>query len=191
MASTQPIAQVPSGMASKAEPNRNKKYDPKKPHITEQAITSANWYKHVNWLNVYLIVGVPIYGLIQAYWTPLQWKTAVFAIAYYFMTGLGITAGTVTQFPTKLILVSNLTLYRLSQTMGTHILLRQDSSQDLPCRSWCRCCRRLHSMVVQRPSCSPQIYRHRQGPLFRSQRPPLFPLWLDDHEAEPKAYWSY
>jgi hypothetical protein len=89
MASTQ---QVPS-MAKVSEPNRNKKYDPKKPHITEEAITSANWYKHVNWLNVTLIIGVPIYGMIQAYWTPLQWKTAVFAFVYYFLTGLGITAG--------------------------------------------------------------------------------------------------
>lgn len=39
-------------MAGKDEPNRNPKYDPKKPHITESPITRANWYKHVNWLNV-------------------------------------------------------------------------------------------------------------------------------------------
>jgi hypothetical protein len=90
---TQAASQQPSPMAKPSEPNRNKKYDPKKPHITDEAITSANWYKHVNWLNVTLIVGIPIYGMIQAYWTPLQWKTAVFAVAYYFATGLGITAG--------------------------------------------------------------------------------------------------
>src|SRR5271167_4903592 len=90
---TQGALQQPSPMAKLSEPNRNKKYDPKKPHITEEPITSANWYKHVNWLNVTLIVGIPVYGMIQAYWTPLQWKTAVWAVAYYFMTGLGITAG--------------------------------------------------------------------------------------------------
>ena len=56
-------------------------------------MTKANWYKHVNWLNVTLIVGIPIYGLIQAWWVPLRWQTAVWAVAYYFMTGLGITAG--------------------------------------------------------------------------------------------------
>ncbi len=84
-----------AGMAKPAEPVhvRTKKYDPKKPHITEEPITKSNWYKHVNWLNVTLIVGLPIYGLIAAYWTPLQVKTGVFALAYYFMTGLGITAG--------------------------------------------------------------------------------------------------
>ena len=43
-----------SPMASTSEPNRNPKYDPKKPHITDTPITKANWYKHVNWLNVRL-----------------------------------------------------------------------------------------------------------------------------------------
>jgi stearoyl-CoA desaturase (delta-9 desaturase) len=86
-------AQPPSGMAKPSEPIRNKKYDPKKAHITEEPITRSNWFKHVNWLNVTLIVGVPIYGLIAAYWTPLYWKTAAWTVIYYFMTGLGITAG--------------------------------------------------------------------------------------------------
>lgn len=80
-------------MASKNEPNRNPKYDPKKPHITETPMTRKNWYKHVNWLNVTLIVGVPIAGLIYSFWTPLKWQTALFAVIYYFCTGLGITAG--------------------------------------------------------------------------------------------------
>jgi hypothetical protein len=44
--------QYGASMASKNEPNRNSKYDPKKPHITEFPITRQNWYKHVNWLNV-------------------------------------------------------------------------------------------------------------------------------------------
>jgi len=74
-------------MGKASEPVRTKKFDQKKSHITEDPITRANW------LNVTLIVGVPIYGLIAAYWTPLQWKTAAWAIAYYFATGLGITAG--------------------------------------------------------------------------------------------------
>lgn len=56
-------------------------------------MTKKNWYKHVNWLNVFLIVGIPLLGCIQAFWTPLYWQTAVWAVAYYFMTGLGITAG--------------------------------------------------------------------------------------------------
>lgn len=74
-------------------PRPARRVETKRPHITEEPVTRANWYKHVNWLNITLIVGLPIYGLIAAYWTPLRWQTAIFAVAYYFATGLGITAG--------------------------------------------------------------------------------------------------
>ncbi|PVH70539.1 hypothetical protein DL98DRAFT_597744 [Cadophora sp. DSE1049] len=81
-------------MVEPSEPNHSKKYDPKKLRITEEPFTRSTWYKHVNWLNVTLIVGLLMYGLIATYWTPLQLKTATWAIAYYFITSLGITAGT-------------------------------------------------------------------------------------------------
>lgn len=95
MASLAPASpQPPSSMVNPSELNHSKKYDPKKLHITEEPFTRLNWYKHINWLNVTLIVGLPMYGLIAAYWIPLQLKTATWAIAYYFITSLGITAGT-------------------------------------------------------------------------------------------------
>ena len=87
------LSSQPSPMAKKSEPNRSKSYDPKKPHITETPITRKNWWKHVNWLNCTLIIGIPIAGLIASLWTPLTWPTLIFSIAYYFWTGLGITAG--------------------------------------------------------------------------------------------------
>lgn len=87
------LSSQPSPLAKTSEPNRSRSYDPKKPHITDSPITRSNWYKHVNWLNVYLIVGIPLYGCVQAFWVPLHWRTALFAVVYYFMTGLGITAG--------------------------------------------------------------------------------------------------
>ena len=65
-----------------------------KVHITDTPLTRQNWYKHVNWQNVTFILGVPLYGCIQALWVPLQLKTAVWAVLYYYFTGLGITAGT-------------------------------------------------------------------------------------------------
>lgn len=58
MPSHQPAASMstvdpqPSVMANASEPNRNPKYDPKKPHIADTPMTRKNWYKHVNWLNV-------------------------------------------------------------------------------------------------------------------------------------------
>lgn len=65
----------------------------KKPHITDTKMTLANWHMHVNWLNVFFILVIPLAGCIQALWVPLQLKTAIWAVVYYFMTGLGITAG--------------------------------------------------------------------------------------------------
>ena len=87
------LSSQPSPMAKTSEPNRNKLYNPSKTHITDTPLTRKNWYKHVNWLNVFLIVGIPLLGCIQAFWTPLYWQTAVWAVAYYYATGLGITAG--------------------------------------------------------------------------------------------------
>jgi stearoyl-CoA desaturase (delta-9 desaturase) len=57
------------------------------------SITRRNWYKHLDWLNVILIVGVTLAGLVMAWWSPLYPKTAMLAVAYYFATTLGITAG--------------------------------------------------------------------------------------------------
>ncbi|KAM0491211.1 hypothetical protein ACHAPB_009177 [Verticillium nonalfalfae] len=74
-------------------PIRSSRTSPLKPHITSQPITWGNWWLHVNWLNTFFVLIVPAIGLISSYWVPLQWKTAVFSVIYYFNTGLGITAG--------------------------------------------------------------------------------------------------
>jgi stearoyl-CoA desaturase (delta-9 desaturase) len=52
-----------------------------------------NWWKHLNLLNIYLIIGVPLMGLYGAWYTPLQKYTLIWSVVYYFNTGLGITAG--------------------------------------------------------------------------------------------------
>jgi len=65
----------------------------KKTHISEQPVTLANWYRHIDWVNVVFVAVIPFFGLIAAFSTPLLWKTGVWALVYYFMTGLGITAG--------------------------------------------------------------------------------------------------
>ena len=65
----------------------------KKQHISEQNITWTNWHKHANWLNIIFIVGIPMAGLASTPWVPLRLPTAIWAVVYYFFTGLGITAG--------------------------------------------------------------------------------------------------
>jgi stearoyl-CoA desaturase (delta-9 desaturase) len=80
-------------MAKESGSSRRSRHDGSKPHITETPLTKANWYKHVNWVNCLFIIGLPMIGLIMSIWTPLRLPTAIWAVAYYFMTGLGITAG--------------------------------------------------------------------------------------------------
>ncbi|PMD25479.1 putative acyl-CoA desaturase [Hyaloscypha hepaticicola] len=62
-------------------------------HISEQPVTLKNWYKHIDWVNVTFVAIIPFFGLIAAFSTPLLWKTAAWTLFYYFLTGLGITAG--------------------------------------------------------------------------------------------------
>jgi hypothetical protein len=50
-------------------------------------------YKRLDWLHVPLLIGTPLialYGCSQ--WT-FDWRTLAFAVAFYFFSGLGITAG--------------------------------------------------------------------------------------------------
>lgn len=75
------------------EQPRKEKYDSKKVHISELPMTRENWHKHINWLNVFFIVGLPTAGLIATIWTPLRLPTLIWSVIYYFCTGLGITAG--------------------------------------------------------------------------------------------------
>lgn len=56
-------------------------------------MTMKNWWRHLNLLNIYLIVIVPLLGLWAAWYTPLTRATLLWSIVYYFNTGLGITAG--------------------------------------------------------------------------------------------------
>jgi hypothetical protein len=62
-------------------------------HIIDQPWTLSNWHKHLNWLHVIILGGVPLLGIYGLMTTAVQSKTVVWAIIYYFMTGLGITAG--------------------------------------------------------------------------------------------------
>ncbi|GLA10366.1 stearoyl-CoA 9-desaturase, partial [Aspergillus niger] len=78
--------------AETADTSQSRAVNVKRVHISEMALTWNNWHKHVNWLNVFFIIGIHLYGCVQALWVPLQVKTAVWMILYYFFTGLGITA---------------------------------------------------------------------------------------------------
>ncbi|KAI9827471.1 MAG: stearoyl-CoA 9-desaturase [Thelocarpon impressellum] len=66
---------------------------PAPPSVLDPAMDASNWYRHVNWLNVTVLLTIPLAAAVTAVSTPLQWRTAVWSVLYYFLTGIGITAG--------------------------------------------------------------------------------------------------
>ena len=46
--------------------DRAKQPELSKTHISETPLTFANWYIHINWENVFWVIGLPIIGLIAA-----------------------------------------------------------------------------------------------------------------------------
>jgi len=57
------------------------------PEIEEKRV------KSINWEGVFWVIILPILGFIAAAFTPLQTKTAIWAVIYHVTTGVGITAG--------------------------------------------------------------------------------------------------
>lgn len=56
-------------------------------------ITWRNVHKNINWISFLALTVVPVLACYGAATTPLRWQTALWAVIYYFYTGLGITAG--------------------------------------------------------------------------------------------------
>jgi stearoyl-CoA desaturase (Delta-9 desaturase) len=63
------------------------------PPMFDDKVTAENWHKKINWIHFTLLVGTPFIGLYGALTTTLQTKTLIWSIIYYYITGLGITAG--------------------------------------------------------------------------------------------------
>lgn len=58
----------------------------------EKGLPPVRWdnlLNELNWLNVAILGITPIVGVIGLCYTKLQWKTALFAAFYYYVTGLG------------------------------------------------------------------------------------------------------
>lgn len=51
------------------------------------------WYPRINWINLFILSFVPFISLVGLFTTPLQQKTLYWSLFYYFITGIGITAG--------------------------------------------------------------------------------------------------
>ncbi|KAF7317096.1 Delta-9 fatty acid desaturase protein [Mycena chlorophos] len=56
-------------------------------------ITWKNLLWNLDWLNVFILSGVPAMTVLGCLVAPLRWETFWFSVFYYYVTGLGITAG--------------------------------------------------------------------------------------------------
>ncbi|KAI8984601.1 hypothetical protein BDF20DRAFT_860813 [Mycotypha africana] len=63
------------------------------PPLFDSPTTLKNWVGRVNWFQSILLISTPILAVYYACTTPLQTKTLYWSIFFYFVTGLGITAG--------------------------------------------------------------------------------------------------
>ncbi|KAK1227712.1 stearoyl-CoA 9-desaturase [Marasmius sp. AFHP31] len=56
-------------------------------------ITWSNLLNEIQWISFTAIFAFPIIGIVGARYVSLRWETLAWSVIYYFMTGLGITAG--------------------------------------------------------------------------------------------------
>lgn len=62
-------------------------------HISDKPWTLSNWHDHLNWLNLILVVIIPMLGFYAAVHHPPQWKTLTLGFILYVLSGISITAG--------------------------------------------------------------------------------------------------
>ncbi|KAG0019661.1 hypothetical protein BGZ82_011822 [Podila clonocystis] len=79
--------------ASHTEARRDPLQHDELPPLFAEKITLKNWHKYVDWKHVIGLGLTPLIALYGLFTTEIQKKTAIWAIVYYFATGLGITAG--------------------------------------------------------------------------------------------------
>lgn len=79
--------------ASHTEARRDPLQHDELPPLFAEKITLKNWHKYVDWKHVIGLGLTPLIALYGLLTTEIQKKTAIWAVIYYFATGLGITAG--------------------------------------------------------------------------------------------------
>lgn len=54
-------------------------------------ITLGNLYRNINVISTLALTVVPALAIYGAFTTPVMWQTALWAVVYYFYTGLGVS----------------------------------------------------------------------------------------------------
>jgi len=66
---------------------------PKEVHVGDQLWTWSNCLQKINWEHAPALTILPLIALYGLFFVHLQYNTFLWSVAYYFITGLGITAG--------------------------------------------------------------------------------------------------
>ncbi|KAH3673284.1 hypothetical protein WICMUC_003743 [Wickerhamomyces mucosus] len=61
--------------------------------LNESSMTKWNWYRHINWVNLTVIIILPLLALYKSFDTPLTKNTLQFSISYYLFTVTCFQAG--------------------------------------------------------------------------------------------------
>jgi hypothetical protein len=67
--------------------------DIEKPGIQVQTANKDTRKLRVDWYRVFIIGGIPLLAALGAIKVPLQHKTAISSVVYYFFTGISLSAG--------------------------------------------------------------------------------------------------
>jgi len=99
----------------------------------EKGLPPVRWnnlLNELNWLNVIILGLTPILGVIGLYYTKLQWKTALFASFYYYVTGLGMPYWNGILSP--LLTMSSRYHCGVPSLMGTSLVQRVEAASIFP-----------------------------------------------------------
>lgn len=134
-------------------------------------VTWSNFLTELDYVNVAVLTitpGIAIWGLVSG--VPLRWQTALFAVFYYYVTGLGITAGALyVYYYCRGITITKTVFFRVSPPLGTSLLQCFQATGIFPRYGWIWSCRGLYQMVVPWPSLTPPLHRHPARPVQRAQ----------------------
>mmetsp|Transcript_26683 Transcript_26683/g.45978 ORF Transcript_26683/g.45978 Transcript_26683/m.45978 type:complete len:777 (-) Transcript_26683:419-2749(-) len=95
-----------------------------------QAKAKGPLYSRLNWLHTPLLIGTPLLAIYGVYNWDFNVKTLVWAVVYYFITGLGITAGYHRLWAHK--------AYKARLPMKLALLLGGTGAFEGSIRWWCR-----------------------------------------------------
>ncbi|KYQ88446.1 delta 9 fatty acid desaturase [Tieghemostelium lacteum] len=149
--------------------------------------TFQEFFQSLNWLHIFLLIGIPIVGIIGAMFVPLTKPTLILSIIYFHLSGMGITGGYHRLFAHK--------AYSGNSLMKLFWLLLGASAVQGSARWWCRD-HRAHHRYVDTPkdpySASEGFFWSHFGWLMFKQDPSRIGRSnIDDLNADKLVMWQH